>query len=284
MNREERITLYEQMFDTVNAVLSNIESDLKQLDACEVLVKGLEAYYTSEEWMSDFEADEAGELPADLKRGVLSEDGIYDLLERFEQLKDKMVETAKGKTVTRDITLAITPQMVNNAAENEKKSLVGHLGTHFDVMDKIFPLNYINRKAVVFDVTDIKGRDIDVDDIDFDLIEPGMFVAFNSGFMKQAPYGTAAYHHEHPQLSKQLIEALIEEEISIIGIDFAGVRRGSEHTQYDQYCADGGVFIVENLCDLNGLSEVKDLVIHTYPMRYEGVTGLPCRVIAEYAK
>ena len=28
----------------------------------------------------------------------------------------------------------------------------------------------------------------------------------------------------------------------------------------------------------------RDLVIHTYPMRYEGVTGLPCRVIAEYGK
>lgn len=30
----------------------------------------------------DYEADEAGLLPADLKRGVLSQDGIDDLLER----------------------------------------------------------------------------------------------------------------------------------------------------------------------------------------------------------
>ena len=34
----------------------------------------------------DFEADEAGLLPKGLKRGVLSEDGIYDLLEEYKEL------------------------------------------------------------------------------------------------------------------------------------------------------------------------------------------------------
>ena len=41
----------------------------------------LEAYYTSGEWREDYEADERGELPPDLKRGVLSQDALYDLLE-----------------------------------------------------------------------------------------------------------------------------------------------------------------------------------------------------------
>ncbi|MCR5782856.1 MAG: DUF4298 domain-containing protein [Clostridia bacterium] len=45
------------------------------------LLAELEAYYTSGEWREDFEADEAGLLPPDLPRGVLSEDGIYNLLE-----------------------------------------------------------------------------------------------------------------------------------------------------------------------------------------------------------
>ena len=38
-------------------------------------------YYTSGEWREDYEADERGELPPDLKRGVLSQDALYDLLE-----------------------------------------------------------------------------------------------------------------------------------------------------------------------------------------------------------
>lgn len=40
-----------------------------------------------------------------------------------------------------DITLQITPQMVMDAQGNEKKAIVGHLGTHFDVMNKEFPWN-----------------------------------------------------------------------------------------------------------------------------------------------
>ena len=47
------------------------------------LISGLEAYYASAEWKQDFEADEAGLLPQKLKRGVLSEDGLYALLEKY---------------------------------------------------------------------------------------------------------------------------------------------------------------------------------------------------------
>ena len=46
--------------------------------------------------LSDFEADEAGLLPPDLKRGFLSEDGIYNLLGDFkwveEEVKGMIVE------------------------------------------------------------------------------------------------------------------------------------------------------------------------------------------------
>ena len=32
----------------------------------------MDAYYTFGEWQEDYEADEGGEVPPDLKRGVLS--------------------------------------------------------------------------------------------------------------------------------------------------------------------------------------------------------------------
>ena len=38
-------------------------------------------YYESGQWLRDYELDEQGLLPPDLKRGVLSQDGVYDLLE-----------------------------------------------------------------------------------------------------------------------------------------------------------------------------------------------------------
>lgn len=52
-------------------------------------IQALEEYYQTS-WLSDFEADERGELPDDLRRGVLSEDALYDLLhEADERQKQK---------------------------------------------------------------------------------------------------------------------------------------------------------------------------------------------------
>ncbi|MBR3079893.1 MAG: DUF4298 domain-containing protein, partial [Prevotella sp.] len=52
-------------------------------------VAELSKYYGSELWKLDFAADEAGNLPLDLKRGVLSEDGIWNLLSDYRDIKKK---------------------------------------------------------------------------------------------------------------------------------------------------------------------------------------------------
>ena len=41
----------------------------------------LSEYQESKLWQEDYEADERGELPKDLKRGVLSQDALDDLFE-----------------------------------------------------------------------------------------------------------------------------------------------------------------------------------------------------------
>lgn len=181
-----------------------------------------------------------------------------------------------------DITLKITPKMAKDAQGNEKKALVGHLGTHFDIMDKEFPLEYTERKGIVFDVSKVKNKDIDIYDIDLNKIETGMFVAFYTGFIEKEGYGSENYFKNHPQLSNELIDALLDKRISIIGVDFAGVRKGREHPVIDQYCANKGVFIVENLCNLKSVLENNEtFTANTYPMNYSQMTGLPCRVIAK---
>jgi Predicted metal-dependent hydrolase len=183
-----------------------------------------------------------------------------------------------------DITLKITPKMVADAQGNEKKTLVGHLGTHFDVMNKEFPLEYVERKGVVFDVGGIIDRDIDESDIDLAKVEKEMFVAFYTGFIETAGYGGKKYFTEHPQLSNGLIAELIARKISIIGVDFAGIRRGAEHTPKDQYCADRGIFVIENLCNLKTLlgdQASMNFTANTYPVNYAEMSGLPCRVVAK---
>ena len=181
-----------------------------------------------------------------------------------------------------DITLGISKKMMENAMKNDKKALEGHLGTHFDVMDKVFPLEYTERKGIVFDVSSVKGRDIEISDIDISMAGADMFIAFYTGFIEDEGYGTLTYFTKHPQLSNELIEELLNRKISVIGVDFAGIRRGAEHTPKDGYCADRGVFIVENLCNLKEVLEHgKTFTAHTYPMKFTESTGLPCRVIAE---
>lgn len=183
-----------------------------------------------------------------------------------------------------DLTVLVTPKMVTDAKGNEKKALAGHLGTHFDVMDKEFPLEYVERPAVVFDVSSVLGRDIAASDIDMAKVKAGMFVAFYTGFIEQEGYGSSRYFKDHPQLADDLIEALLHLNVAIIAIDCAGIRRGAEHTPKDQYCADRNVFVVENICNLKALlenSSSEEFTAATYPVKYTGMTGLPCRVVAK---
>ena len=90
MTRIERITHMESLLDKSTEVIACLEQALEDFAALQPDIAELEAYYTSPQWRKDFEADEAGKLPKDLKRGVLSEDGIYNLLSDYQCLKDQI--------------------------------------------------------------------------------------------------------------------------------------------------------------------------------------------------
>ncbi len=92
MTRIERITNMESLFDKSEEIIKRLEATLKDFAALEHDIAKLEAYYNSPQWRKDFEADEAGKLPKDLKRGVLSEDGLWNLLEDYRWLKETIKE------------------------------------------------------------------------------------------------------------------------------------------------------------------------------------------------
>ena len=81
------------LLDRVAPALGNLEEALDAFDGIQEDVRELSGYYESDEWREDFEADEAGQLPADLKRGVLSEDGIYDVLNAHYGLTVRLLDT-----------------------------------------------------------------------------------------------------------------------------------------------------------------------------------------------
>ncbi len=79
-----RIKRYERMMRQANRILAMGEAPEESRTKLQQLLHKLDAYYRSDRWKCDFAADEAGLLPSDLKRGVLSEDGLYNLLEHYE--------------------------------------------------------------------------------------------------------------------------------------------------------------------------------------------------------
>ena len=90
MKRIDRITRMETLFDKSQEGVNRLSQALEDFAALKADFDELEAYYTSPQWRKDFEADEAGKLPKDLKRGVLSEDGLWNLLEEYHQLKERV--------------------------------------------------------------------------------------------------------------------------------------------------------------------------------------------------
>ena len=95
MTREERIAYYEKILDRTADAIRNLEAALDEYEAICPLLQELERYYTGPEWKADFDADAAGTLPQDLKRGVLSEDGIDDVLGSFRDLEDRLAARKK---------------------------------------------------------------------------------------------------------------------------------------------------------------------------------------------
>ncbi len=99
--QKKRIEKYEAIYDeavrlieeaageTDAAKMSGERYDVETPDDAKHLrdlVAQLEAYYVSKEWKRDYADDERSLFPPDMKRGVLSEDGIYNLIEAYREL------------------------------------------------------------------------------------------------------------------------------------------------------------------------------------------------------
>lgn len=104
----KRITKYETLMQEAAKLMQREEKSAEEISRLWVLAQGLDAYYTSDEWKQDFADDEAGLLPKDLKRGVLSEDGLYDLL---EQIRDNQTEAPIGEPYTMRTGMERSQQM-----------------------------------------------------------------------------------------------------------------------------------------------------------------------------
>ena len=86
----------ESRFLSASGTLKEMSELLEHFRHAQTLLAELEGYYTSPQWRKDYEDDEAKKLPELLRRGVLSQDGIYNLLEQNKELLSEMAELAES--------------------------------------------------------------------------------------------------------------------------------------------------------------------------------------------
>ena len=90
MEQIKRITYMEQILDEATEAVASLSEALEKYSAIQDKLQELIAYYSSEQWRQDFDDDSAGKLPSSLKRGVLSEDAVYNLLADVTRLEDQI--------------------------------------------------------------------------------------------------------------------------------------------------------------------------------------------------
>ena len=87
MEQIERISYMEQILDEGLAAVAAPECPLETCRALQARLQTLFDYYHSPQWLQDLDDDRAGRLPADLKRGVLTEDAVWELETSYRALK-----------------------------------------------------------------------------------------------------------------------------------------------------------------------------------------------------
>ena len=90
-----RIRQMERHLNTALTAVKRLSVALDKWEAAQEAIAALDEYYGSDVWRQDLADDEAGLLPADLKRGVLSEDGIWNLLTDAHDLGGRLKQASK---------------------------------------------------------------------------------------------------------------------------------------------------------------------------------------------
>ncbi len=91
----ERIGRMEQYLERVIHAAKGMNDGLDENEVVQEALRELEEYYGSDTWKQDFEDEEQGKLPKNLKRGVLSEDAIWNVLEDYRWITNATATTQK---------------------------------------------------------------------------------------------------------------------------------------------------------------------------------------------
>ncbi|GEM_PF-1932568 len=229
---------------------------------------------------------------------------LTEVLEKglsVDELKKRIAEiTSKGDqsavTIGRcsmyyDLTVPASPEDVApsnlfNLRDRDLDSRPRILFTHFDTPSLYFaggktidqyPLDWFIGKAVVVDVS--KLETITVEDVKESLVRhylpPRMIVLFYTGWARKR--GSDEYY-EHPEITPELADWLVERRVKMIGVDMPNPERRPDRYVHKKLLSND-VLILENLDDMSPIAG-RIVTLYAYPMKLRGSEVTPARVVA----
>ncbi|WP_290767371.1 cyclase family protein [Halanaerobium sp.] len=182
-----------------------------------------------------------------------------------------------------EVELENDKKVKNDGYANHNLKMGMHAGTHLDLPSHMLEdqqrisdisLNYLSGQAKLFNA--VGEKVITLKNESRELIEKDDMVIINTGFA--AKYGKKEYYREHPVLSEELVEFFIQKEIKLLGFDMPSPDRSPFKIHHKLF--NNNIFILENLCNLDKLSEVKTFKLIIFPLKVRAEAA-PCRVAAE---
>ncbi len=86
-NRVKHIILMESFLDHSLLLMRKDYINDIQEELLSYMIHQLSLYYSSKQWIKDYDDYSLGLFPKDLRCGVLSQDAIYDLLDEYKNYK-----------------------------------------------------------------------------------------------------------------------------------------------------------------------------------------------------
>lgn len=87
-----RIRELEARYNAWQAMLPALQAAQVQWREARALLAELQHYYHGGQWMQDVQADEQGRIPADMPRGILAEDTLWNAFHQEWQLAVEWVQ------------------------------------------------------------------------------------------------------------------------------------------------------------------------------------------------
>ncbi len=173
----------------------------------------------------------------------------------------------------------------SDGVANHQLNATCHMGTHIDA-----PGHFVanGKKIDAYPISRFIGRAVIINaknqtKIDIELVQGRVhkvgIVLFYTGWSDQLD--DPNYFYSYPAISPACAQYLIDQEISMVGIDGPSV----DYAPFDihKLLLANDILIIENLTNLQALLEYSDIELIALPLKLDA-HGAPARVIARVAK